>query len=455
MKKMFFLLLFLAVVGGLGYGVYTGMAGSELQDKMRSAVDTVKDKIDDAQGGVTGTDPAKTPAAGVEGKSGTGIATVGTTKTQPGTTPESGDSKAPGQTPQSMTDKAAQTVLAAAEKLYKEAQFAGAVEKLQSVLNSSVEKPLEERAARLSGRARTFADVLDDIPDNQRANPDNMVDVVLMSGNTMRGMLVADTPGEVRIRRPGGLEMGIRKSQVKEVLKLDLARVHEQLEGELAAQLKKRSAPTATDYYELAVFCYKNRLDHRVAEMLEKALEKDPNLNKSLHHQKAKNMYEAYVWFMGRGNQKDAKRLQDQLTAKYADTPYAKMLQETIEELAAATKGSTAGGGGEGPLAAGDNGGSGSEAGPTPSSGATEQVKELVAKANKLYDEGMDHFNRAEPGSPNRKEENQKAFQCFNQSLGLYEEAWALSGGDNALARRIDQVRSVKVLTFRRQKALN
>ncbi len=450
MKKLFVFLLVVAIVGGLGYGVWNGMAGTELQQKFAGLVDSARGVAPPTPESAPGGDLAQ--KAGTTPGGGTGPTDLaGTVKPPKGTegtkTPTtSGPTSA---TPAILA--AAETVLSAAEKLYQAAEFKTAAEKLQPLVASAPDKKIGERAARLAGRARTCAEVLDDVADSERSSPENVVEVVLMSGNPMRGTLVSDTPGAVTIKRAGGIEFKISKSRVKEVVKLDQTAVRAALEAELAAQLKKRSAPTATDYYELALYCYKNRLDARVSELLEKALEKDPNLGKTLHHDKAKNMYEAYVWFTGRGNAKDANRLQEILAAKYSDTPYAGMVKETIEEVASATGSS---GSVMPETGNGEQSGDG-EPGPGPSLGSgSEQAREMVARANKLYSEGMEHFDRSEPGAPNRKAENQKAFQCFNEALNLYEEAYGLTK-DGGLAGRLDQVRAIKVLTFRRQKALN
>lgn len=442
MKRLFVFLLFLAVVGGAGWGVYTGMAGKEAQDKLKGAIDDMQGKgggeTEVTPPANTVTPPANlpTPANDVAKSGGEGAKKVENppVKTAPPT----------------LEGKAAETVLTAAEKLYHDALFQAAADKAQTLVSSS-DRAIADRAASLAGRARACAEVLDDISESERTSAANIVDVVLMSGNPMRGTLLSDTPGEVTIRRPGGIVFKLSKSRVKEVVKLDSKTISEGLEAELASRLKKLSAPAATDYYDLAVYCYKNRLDARVGELLEKALDKDHNLAQSLRQVKAKNVYEAYVWFTGRHNQKEAKRVQDLLLAKYKDTEYAKMLQDTITEVASTQKA-----GGADPETKGDDAGGGDAGGgeshaPTP--GGSAATREAVEQANKLYDEGMAHFEKSEPGAPNRREENKEAYQCFNKALDLYEQA--LSQGASGLERRLDEVRAIKVLTFRRQKALN
>lgn len=452
MKKLFGFLLVVAVVGGLAWGVHTGMAGPEWQNKLANVVDDVKSQIDNPPANQP---PANLPVAANQpdpGKTTPPANTAGDPKTVAG----AGEPKI---APASLAQKAAETALTTAEQMYAAARFEDAHKALQPVLNADVDKPIAARAATLAARARAAADVLDDISDAERASNTDMVDVILLSGNPMRGQLISETPAEVTIKKQGGIVFTMSKAKVKEVKRLDPKQLQESLETEVATRLKRISAPTATDFYDLAVYCYRNRLDGRVGELVDKALAKDPALVKTLHQTKGKNIYEAYVWFTGRGNNKDAQRMQELLLNRYGDTPYATMLKETIVELASAQTSGGATIGGTGPDA-GTDGASGTaetpqERDPGLASSSNEEARAKVAQANKLYDEGMAHFDKAEPGSPNRKEENRKAFECFNQALALYDEAYALSGGDNGIARRMDQTRAVKVLTFRRQKALN
>ncbi|MBI3271416.1 MAG: hypothetical protein HYZ53_20670 [Planctomycetes bacterium] len=86
-------------------------------------------------------------------------------------------------------------------------------------------------------------------------------------------------------------------------------------------------------------------------------------------------------------------------------------------------------------------------------SSAKADAAAAVARANKLYEEGMRHFESSGPGSANAKEENRLAYQCFSKAVDSYDEACTLDPGNNGIARRLDEARILKVKTFRRQKA--
>lgn len=370
-------------------------------------------------------------------------------------------------------DDAAVADLRAALDLYQKAKYHEADALFTKVLAGPSAGELQRQAEPSATRCRTFLAVLQELPPGQGLDYSDLSLVVLQSGSRIEARVIRETPDEVTLRKPNGAEALVPRSRIREITALSAAEVQARLEAEYAALVQRNAPPTALGHFDAAAFCWQAGLPGHVTAELERALDLDPDLPRAISEEMAKRLYQAFLWFDARGSRDEAKKALDQLVTRYGSSSLAVTARHDaaeIEKERAVVQappprhhdpepGPDPGpGGGNGKTDPPDPGPGPDETGPGASgdgpkpAGLSPEAAAALARANKLYDEGMQHFDASAPGSPHPREENQLAYQAFNKALQAYEEAYALAPGENDIARRMDEARIMKVKTFRRQK---
>jgi RNA polymerase sigma-70 factor (ECF subfamily) len=115
------------------------------------------------------------------------------------------------------------------------------------------------------------------------------------------------------------------------------------LERRLAALRNGDADADALAWYGAARAAYRSRLDERVAELIDRALELDPFLVESVREDKCGRLYGALVYHLHAGNQKQAdvfmalirRRYADTATAKQADAYYSGRVKQAAQLAAA------------------------------------------------------------------------------------------------------------------------
>lgn len=109
-----------------------------------------------------------------------------------------------------------------------------------------------------------------------------------------------------------------------EVTPVDQKQVRADKEREFSDKLAAlRNSAAATDalvWYQAAEFAYRNRLDDKVTEMLDQALELDPFLVSSVREDKAAKLYSSLIFHLKNGNKRQADIYMGIINRKYADT---------------------------------------------------------------------------------------------------------------------------------------
>ncbi|MBA3708190.1 MAG: hypothetical protein H0W83_05155 [Planctomycetes bacterium] len=92
----------------------------------------------------------------------------------------------------------------------------------------------------------------------------------------------------------------------------------------VAALRNSARANDALAWYDGAKFAYRNRLDDHVTEMLDRALDLDPELVKTVREDKAAKLYANLVFHLQNNNQKQADAYMSIIKRKFADTDQGK-----------------------------------------------------------------------------------------------------------------------------------
>lgn len=131
--------------------------------------------------------------------------------------------------------------------------------------------------------------------------------------------------GEVAVLFTSGAAGVLRAGEISQPRPAELS----QRLAERRADFERRLARLGDDerasdplaWYEAARFAYRNRLDDRVTEMLDRALELDPFLAATIRADKAREVYFNMVQMLERGNRAGAAGWKVILDRHYSDTP--------------------------------------------------------------------------------------------------------------------------------------
>ncbi len=97
-----------------------------------------------------------------------------------------------------------------------------------------------------------------------------------------------------------------------------------EFESKLGRLKNSAAANSALAWYAAAKFAYRNRLDDHVTEMLDQAIDLDPDLVKSVREEKAGKLCSAMVLHLKSGSRKQAEIYMGIIRRKYSDTDQGK-----------------------------------------------------------------------------------------------------------------------------------
>ena len=152
--------------------------------------------------------------------------------------------------------------------------------------------------------------------------------------------------GEVNVVMTNGAGTTLKADQVSGIRAADLSKIMKDRASEFATRVarveKGAFANDALAWYEAAKYAYRNRLDERVTEMLDRALALNPLLATAIREDKASDIFLKLTQMLAKENKTAAGGWMAQLTKYYQDTtvyPQAKAYFDgNLEQLAAARK---------------------------------------------------------------------------------------------------------------------
>ncbi len=201
---------------------------------------------------------------------------------------------------------------------------------------------------------------------------------------------------------------------------------------------------TGVQVFSLADFCARNGLGELLAGLFDEALSRDPNLLATVHETKGEHMVNVFLYFLSINAVGDANLTLDLLTARYGDTRVYRekiladedvgaavkiVLRRTPEALVKADPKASPGAPPATPIPPPPQPppppsatGSAPSAPPAPAPtstalppGTAARVSELVAAADRHFDEAMKHLLNSDPNvNPEKWDvENRKALELF------------------------------------------
>ncbi len=162
---------------------------------------------------------------------------------------------------------------------------------------------------------------------------DNSKDPIIVDQDPVNYIKTMSRAGKVKALVKGKKDFiyGELPDTLTEVTLVDQTKVKQEKQADftqkLAALRNSSAARDALAWYDAAKFAYRNRLDDQVTEMLDQALEFDPELVKSVREDKAARLYASMIFHLKNNNKKQADTYMGMIHRKYADTDQGKQAQ--------------------------------------------------------------------------------------------------------------------------------
>jgi hypothetical protein len=450
----FLVLCVVAVAGGLGWGVWEYQR--ETKTPIRTIVEGVKEAAATPKEGAPADPPKEDPA-----KPPVTAAKDPPVKDDPA---KFDPVKPPPADPGSKgTDAPGRVALEEGEKLYAGAQFGAAKKKFLQALSAKLSPEDDRKARALQANASLFARLADQINAADILPLEGRGTVYLQNGGVIPGLIEEETDTHVVIRRDNGIQARFSQVQISRIEKQTKEQALADAERAYAAREASVSGKgTGLDWYELAVFCIKNQLNHRVTSLLEKAVATDRNVLESATEARAKILYDVWSLLEKKGKKDLAEQKKSELLAKYPDSRYAKLARkERVVAVADPPKKDPVKAdppredppkenppGEDPPVRPPHDPGS-----DTPPADQVEpkwtdpKVAALVKKGNEAFDRGVEALERYYDDST-KDEENMKALQAFKEACSAYEEAAERVPDSAWLNARLQQAGENRVACF-------
>ncbi|MEK7450211.1 MAG: hypothetical protein AAB019_12115 [Planctomycetota bacterium] len=328
-------------------------------------------------------------------------------------------------------------IIKEAEVFYQQLDWPKALKKLEPVLGSKVEPGMMSQGKELKNKCQTFWELLSDITPEEMSPLNNWVKIRLNHGVQMEGQLIKETGQGLRVRL-NNFETEIPATQISSYQKLTPAERRIQLKKEREKKLAVFGPePTAYQYYETGVFCYKNQLMDEVVPLLEKAWEKDKNILTTVKDEQARSLYESYLFFKENNSKDKMVESLRKLEEKFPQSKYVALVKKR---------------------------GNASVDKPNPvlepapvviSATLTDnEAQTIIKQADEYYEEGLVHLQKTFERGPDFDEENNLALSSFRDAIKLYEQALQNKPKDAWLQNRYNETIQC-VMTARKQKRLS
>lgn len=291
------------------------------------------------------------------------------------------------------------------------------------------------RAKALMAKAETFASLFS----NLKRNPETEGDLVILrrDAGDMEVALIDETDDTYVVARKGGIRGEVPKSEVREVVRIPKERRLAQARKDFEKAESKLSERTGVALYLLAEKAYKDGLDDKAFEYLEKAYAADgERLAANLRRYEAGQYLSRAIWCENTGRvmaaenwckrlEKDfpdqteliaearelLEKMKSQQTsrmANYKPTVKIRVREEAsppaARELAKETEEKA-------------------ELEVTKISSKSPKNRELIEQINKSFQEGMEHYLAGRPGMPDSNKHLTEAANLFDKVIKLCDQA--------------------------------
>jgi len=277
--------------------------------------------------------------------------------------------------PPQMTAEEACQMIDQAEEDYKRLRFLDASANLTLVLKAHLSPELTERAVELNKKCLTFNEVIQSIPKDEMKDLNGMVSIQYTSGQTIVARLLEEKRDHIKVKRQI-LEKTISIKEIHRYTKLSPEDYQNILMENYQKRVNRLHNPTAEDYYQLALECYKDHLYPQALAMLELVWAKDKDL---------------------------------------------------LEPTTAANNNQ-------------DNGLNPNNNSPLLLPIPTAEVGQKRAEADKYYNEGKEHLEKTFDKGPDFDKENEEALKCYRKAMELYRGIQAARPDDDSLDARIEEI---------------
>lgn len=328
-------------------------------------------------------------------------------------------------------------IIKEAEVSYAQLDFDGALKKIERFSGKEIPTPYVTQADKLKQKCLTFKELVAEISPKEMTSFEQRVEITLITGIMLEGQLIEETDNSLRIKT-GYTERELALgTEVASYRKVTLQEYQAKLrrEYEKRRQGLKGNA-LAQDYYQLALYCYKNRINDGALEMLETAWDKNPALVQIIREDKAKRLYISYQLLVENNLLKSAERVKTKLKEKYPDSKYLGLMQMSPVQSSPGKPSSQ-----PPPSEPSDR--------PAPVelpviSKTAEPDKskwsKQIEEAEHHYEEGRVHLEKTFERGPDFKRETERASECFRKALKIYQELESTNPGDRSITTQIEEI---------------
>jgi hypothetical protein len=274
-----------------------------------------------------------------------------------------------------MTLEAAQELLSQAETAYKKMDFDGAMNTAKKVISANPSPIITRQASDLNRKCTVFKSTVKDIKKEEVRQ--GMVEIQYSNGQSSLAQLLGETKTSVKVNE-NGIEKEIPLSNLSRYTKLTNDDYLAKMRGDYQKKLSRLTNPTAKDYHQLAINCYKKQLNPETLAMLELTWEKDE---------------------------------------KYLVSVSGATLDTTEQPITTSTINKN----------------------PPPVLNETEFAKRLK-EAEALYEQGKEHMEKTYDKGPDFDSENKKARDTFRASLNIYTQLREMNPDDKDIEAKITDI---------------
>ncbi len=295
--------------------------------------------------------------------------------------------------------------------------------------------PSHARVLTLLGKARLFQILLEDVRPAAGPGDRPLARVVLPGGSAFFGELVSETEDALTLAAEKGVGGRFPRAKLAAAV---IARTPAEKRTLLEEEYRRRheGLGSPADCLELARFAHRHGLDAHVTYLMERALDRGPDLLETLLHRKYEEAKAA--------RRSDRVELILDLFRTFFRTGVLAR-SALAESRAVPSRPPPRPGFGpsssppvpdrEPPSGIGG-------VGHTRSAGSNPELRKLIAKADTLREEGDRHYPKARPGLPDAAVHRKKALAAYRAAVALYEQiedrfGWSFEGTFQILYQRI------------------
>jgi len=180
-----------------------------------------------------------------------------------------------------MSVEVAQQIIAEAEDDYKQFNFNSSTDKLKKVIKANPSPVLAKQAVDLSHKCDVFNKLIKNMHRDDMSDLNGLVEIQFNAGQPIIAKLIEERETSITVKQDE-TEKEIPLKEINRYTRLTQEEYRGKVRAEYQKRLSRLSNPTAKDYYQIALYCYKEQLNEEALSMLELAWGKDEQFLASL-----------------------------------------------------------------------------------------------------------------------------------------------------------------------------